>query len=1134
MSRQSVAKAHEKIQELAWEPLYHEPVSQYGTDYTFQKAKKKDPLKQVLRSYFPMQEEKDHRVYGASDGAIRGNMFRQVEERWLEWQKLFLSIIPLPEISAARAMPLLFRTVPNPELHNGQAIQMIDEVRHSTIQQNLKRLYMNNYIDPAGFNSSLRSFQNDYCGTIGRQFAEGFITGDAITAASIYLTIVAETAFTNTLFVAMPAEAAANGDYLLPTVFHSVQSDESRHISNGYATLLMALADEGNHQLLERDLRYAWWNNHRVVDAAIGTFIEYGTKDRRKDRESYAEMWRRWIYDDYYRSYLVPLEKYGLVIPHDLIEEAWNQIWNKGYVHEVAQFFCTGWLANYWRMDPMTDKDFEWFEYKYPGWYDKYGAWWENYNRLSMPNGHHPIVAEDVNYQYPHRCWTCMVPCLVREDMVMAEVDGQMRTYCHEACRWTDVEAFRPTYQGRQTPNMGQLIGKREWETLYHGWNWADVVSDMGNVREDGKTLVAQPHLNLDPKKMWTLDHLRRMPAAAEPERAAQRDDPRGAAGVPRRLHPRWARPGVRHLHRAETRPRRQRRRRRGRRRCAASSALPDRTAEGTMADTHKVRFEPVGIEIDVDEEKTVLRAATEQGLMLMHGCKEGQCAACKSFVLDGDDIELDRYSTFALPDYEKEEGYTLLCRAHVYEDVTIELLNYDEEMIHSGLPIQTVHAEVVSNELVTPDMHSLVLRLVEPTELAFFPGQYVDLTVPGTETTRSFSIANTSSKESGQLEFVIRAYPDGEFSQLPGGRAGRRRADRRRRPVRGVHPAGEPRRATWCSSAAARGWRRSCPSCAPSPSGAAPARPPTTTAPGAAATSASRRSSPSSRRTCPTSTSCRPSPSRTRRPGRARSASSPTSCAVTRRTSATSTATSAGRRRWSRRPWRRSATWGRPTSASTTTSSRRPHRPDQTTTERRVSDDHHPGAQSSPSALHRRRGRREGVPRLDRAQLQLLHPEEAPAVALRGRDRRGAARPPALPEPGVALRLLERRGGLPAGVDGPQGVGLGPAGARAVPRVRRQGLPVAGHRVARVPRPQRGVGAHALPLQRQRGAPDQPEHRDGPSDQGVRAVEPQLGPRSWSGTSARGCTSSRDSGCTCSPTPTVARPRTCTTTRSR
>ena len=72
-------------------------MSQYGTDDTFRKAQKKDPLKQVLRSYFPMQEEKDNRVYGAQDGAIRGNMFRQAQERWLEWQKLFLSIIPLPK-----------------------------------------------------------------------------------------------------------------------------------------------------------------------------------------------------------------------------------------------------------------------------------------------------------------------------------------------------------------------------------------------------------------------------------------------------------------------------------------------------------------------------------------------------------------------------------------------------------------------------------------------------------------------------------------------------------------------------------------------------------------------------------------------------------------------------------------------------------------------------------------------------------------------------------------------------------------------------------------------------------------------------------------------------------------------------
>ncbi len=185
------------------------------------------------------------------------------------------------------------------------------------------------------------------------------------------------------------------------------------------------------------------------------------------------------------------------------------------------------------------------------------------------------------------------------------------------------------------------------------------------------------------------------------------------------------------------------------------------------MGDKHVVRFEPVGIEVELDEEQTVLRGAFEQGIMLMHGCKEGQCAACKSFVLDGEDIELDKYSTFALPDFEKEEGFTLLCRAHVYEDVTIELLNYDEEMIRSGHPIREAIAEVVSNESVTRDMRHLVLKLVEPESVAHFAGQYFDITIPGSEDCRSFSVANTPTANPGQLEFVIKVYPDGMFSKF-------------------------------------------------------------------------------------------------------------------------------------------------------------------------------------------------------------------------------------------------------------------------------------------------------------------------------------------------------------------------------
>jgi len=193
----------------------------------------------------------------------------------------------------------------------------------------------------------------------------------------------------------------------------------------------------------------------------------------------------------------------------------------------------------------MTDEDFEWFEYKYPGWYDKYGKWWENYSRLAIPNGHKPIVGEDVDYVYPNRCWVCMVPCLIREDIQTADVDGVHRTYCSETCRWTDVEAFRPVYQGRETPNMGRLVGHREWETLFHGWTWDKAVEDMGYVRDDGKTMTAQPHLNLDPQKMWTTDHLKRLGPLLSPnvlfnemsdaERTAFIDDYRrqGPAGRP-------------------------------------------------------------------------------------------------------------------------------------------------------------------------------------------------------------------------------------------------------------------------------------------------------------------------------------------------------------------------------------------------------------------------------------------------------------------------------------------------------------------------------------------------------------------------------------------------------------------------
>jgi len=184
------------------------------------------------------------------------------------------------------------------------------------------------------------------------------------------------------------------------------------------------------------------------------------------------------------------------------------------------------------------------------------------------------------------------------------------------------------------------------------------------------------------------------------------------------------------------------------------------------MAETHRVRLEPVGIEFEVNEDETVLSGAFRQGLMLMHGCKEGQCAACKSFLLDGE-VDLDRYSTFALPDFEEAEGWTLLCRAHALSDLEVELINYDEEILRSGVPLRTLPAVVETVEPLTHDIRRLVLRLPDGDELDFHPGQYVDIGIPGAEAEhRSFSMANLPS-DRGRLEFMIKIYPDGRFSGL-------------------------------------------------------------------------------------------------------------------------------------------------------------------------------------------------------------------------------------------------------------------------------------------------------------------------------------------------------------------------------
>ena len=178
---------------------------------------------------------------------------------------------------------------------------------------------------------------------------------------------------------------------------------------------------------------------------------------------------------------------------------------------------------------------------------------------------------------------------------------------------------------------------------------------------------------------------------------------------------------------------------------------------------TYRVRFEPVGVEMDVTEGETVLDAAFRQGISVMHGCKEGQCSSCKSKLVEGD-IELLKYSTFALPDYERETDHILLCRTLAYSDIVVELLNYDEDLMRRSIAVKAFEATLVSVAELTHDIRMLEIELEAP--LRFWAGQYVDLTIPSAGITRAFSMANAPGSGT-RLQFIIKKYPSGAFSSL-------------------------------------------------------------------------------------------------------------------------------------------------------------------------------------------------------------------------------------------------------------------------------------------------------------------------------------------------------------------------------
>lgn len=177
---------------------------------------------------------------------------------------------------------------------------------------------------------------------------------------------------------------------------------------------------------------------------------------------------------------------------------------------------------------------------------------------------------------------------------------------------------------------------------------------------------------------------------------------------------------------------------------------------------SHSVTVLPVGVEFECSEEESVLGAAIRAGLVLPYGCRKGNCGTCKAQILEGEaDLEIE--SAYSISEFEREQGFTLLCSAFAVSDLTIEMEGLDLEEVSSGIPPRDLPGRISEIRSLTTDIRLLSVDLAETFE--FRAGQFAEVNGPGTDAWRAYSMSNPPS-ESAKADFMIKVIPGGVFSE--------------------------------------------------------------------------------------------------------------------------------------------------------------------------------------------------------------------------------------------------------------------------------------------------------------------------------------------------------------------------------
>ncbi len=165
---------------------------------------------------------------------------------------------------------------------------------------------------------------------------------------------------------------------------------------------------------------------------------------------------------------------------------------------------------------------------------------------------------------------------------------------------------------------------------------------------------------------------------------------------------------------------------------------------------------------IQADGHETVADAAYRQGINIPLDCRDGACGTCKCQAESGRYDLGDNFIEDALSEDEIARGYVLTCQMRAESDCVVRI----------PASSQLCKTEQASFEAAISDVRqlsqstiSLSIKGESLSRLAFLPGQYVNLKVPGSDQSRAYSFS--SLPRDGEVSFLIRNVPGGLMSRF-------------------------------------------------------------------------------------------------------------------------------------------------------------------------------------------------------------------------------------------------------------------------------------------------------------------------------------------------------------------------------